>query len=68
MSEKVIVIGAGLAGLSAALTLQEAGIDVQVHESSNRVGGRVSTDLIAGITRDHQSHLTNQSHPQNVRQ
>ena len=37
----VIVIGAGLAGLTAALGLEAAGVDVQVVEAQNRVGGRV---------------------------
>jgi len=37
----VIVIGAGLAGLNAALKLQAAGADVQVIEAQDRVGGRV---------------------------
>jgi len=37
----VIVIGAGLAGLTAALELEAAGLDVQVIEAQTRVGGRV---------------------------
>lgn len=37
----ILVIGAGLSGLSAALTLQQAGVRVQVIESRERVGGRV---------------------------
>jgi monoamine oxidase len=37
----VLVLGAGLSGLSAALTLQQAGARVQVVESRERVGGRV---------------------------
>lgn len=38
---QVLVLGAGLAGLQAALILQEAGMNVRVIEGSNRVGGRV---------------------------
>lgn len=40
---RVLVIGAGFAGLSCAYQLQRAGADVQVLESRNRVGGRVLT-------------------------
>jgi monoamine oxidase len=39
----VAVIGAGLAGLQAALLLQEQGVDVQVYEARARVGGRLET-------------------------
>lgn len=39
----VIVIGAGLAGLNAALMLQDSGFSVRVLEGTNRVGGRVYT-------------------------
>jgi monoamine oxidase len=41
--EKVIVVGAGLAGLAAAYDLFEAGADVTVIEKSGRAGGRVKT-------------------------
>ena len=37
----MIVIGAGLSGLNAALLLEEQGVDVQVLEGRQRVGGRV---------------------------
>jgi monoamine oxidase len=40
---KIAVIGAGLAGLTCALRLQQAGQDVFVFEARKRVGGRVYT-------------------------
>ena len=40
---RVIVIGAGIAGAAAARTLMNAGIDVQVLEASDRIGGRIHT-------------------------
>ena len=42
----VAVIGGGLAGLTAALTLADAGIPAQVYEASPRLGGRVKTSVL----------------------
>lgn len=42
----VVVVGAGLAGLSAALHLSRAGVPVRVFEASDDVGGRVRTDEV----------------------
>ncbi len=39
----VIVIGAGLSGLNAALLLESTGMNVKVLESRNRIGGRVQS-------------------------
>ena len=41
--KKVIVVGAGLAGLCAAFELKAMGYEVDVYEARNRVGGRVHT-------------------------
>jgi protoporphyrinogen/coproporphyrinogen III oxidase len=40
---RVIVVGAGIAGLAAAFRLQQAGAEVTVLERSDRVGGRIRT-------------------------
>uniref|UniRef100_A0A8C6LIY0 Amine oxidase domain-containing protein n=1 Tax=Nothobranchius furzeri TaxID=105023 RepID=A0A8C6LIY0_NOTFU len=41
--QKVAVVGAGMAGLTAAKLLQDAGHEVHIYEVSDRVGGRVIT-------------------------
>ncbi|MEU5691765.1 FAD-dependent oxidoreductase [Actinosynnema sp. NPDC020468] len=40
---KVVVVGAGIAGLTTALLLKEAGHEVVVLEGQNRLGGRILT-------------------------
>ncbi|MEM7584131.1 MAG: FAD-dependent oxidoreductase [Acidobacteriota bacterium] len=41
--QRVLVIGAGISGLAAARALTDAGYDVLVIESKNRIGGRIDT-------------------------
>jgi phytoene dehydrogenase-like protein len=48
----VIVIGGGLAGLTAALRLQEQGLHTIVLESSDSPGGRIRTDHVDGFLLD----------------
>jgi len=43
---KVAVIGAGIAGLTAAYRLHQADIDVHVYEARGRVGGRILTAIV----------------------
>ncbi len=40
-SERVVVVGAGIAGLTAAYRLHQAGVPVRVLEAQERVGGRM---------------------------
>ena len=53
MAEKeLLIVGAGLAGLSCALHLQRADVGVRVLEASDAVGGRVRTDRVDGFLLD----------------
>jgi len=40
----LIIVGAGVAGLSAAIDLSQAGMKVSILEARNRVGGRILTE------------------------
>ena len=63
MHTEVLIVGAGLAGLNAAIYLEAAGIDVTVIESSDRVGGRVTSDVIDGFICDRGFQLINAQYP-----
>lgn len=49
---EVLVIGAGLSGLSAARSLFNDGFDVRVVDAADDVGGRVRTDSVEGFLLD----------------
>lgn len=48
----VLIVGAGMAGLTCAVYLKKAGIDARVLEASDGVGGRVRTDAVDGFRLD----------------
>ncbi|SHM39860.1 NAD(P)/FAD-dependent oxidoreductase [Flavobacterium xinjiangense] len=52
MKQDVIIVGAGLAGLSAAVYLHRQGRKVLVLEASERAGGRIKTDSHEGFLLD----------------
>jgi phytoene dehydrogenase-like protein len=52
-----------LAGVSAAIHLQAAGVEVTVIESSDRAGGRVASDVIDGFICDRGFQLINAQYP-----
>ncbi|MDQ3326626.1 MAG: FAD-dependent oxidoreductase [Actinomycetota bacterium] len=59
----VVVIGAGLAGLTAAKVAVEAGLDVVVLEAAEAVGGRVRTDVVDTMLLDRGFQLLNPAYP-----
>lgn len=62
-SHDVVVVGAGLAGLTCAVELSRAGLDVVVLEASDGVGGRVRTDLVDDMLLDRGFQLLNPAYP-----
>src|SRR5215210_8485038 len=60
---KIAVVGAGLAGLTCAYRLKQAGLIAQVYEASTRIGGRcwTSNDFDPLIA-EHGGELIDQSH------
>ncbi|MCX7721652.1 MAG: phytoene desaturase family protein [Verrucomicrobiae bacterium] len=50
--KKVIVIGAGLGGLSAAISLRQSGYAVEVFEKNGRIGGKLNVLKSGGYTFD----------------
>jgi len=51
--QKVIIIGAGIAGLTSAIELEKAGFKPTILEASENIGGRVKTDKVEGYLLDH---------------
>jgi phytoene dehydrogenase-like protein len=60
----VVVVGAGIAGLSAALRLTHAGVTTTVLEAGPGVGGRMSTEKVDGFRLDRVGQLLFTSYPE----
>lgn len=60
----VVIIGAGIAGLSAAHQLIGAGVDVSVLEAATHVGGRMATHDVDGFRLDHLGPLLSSAYPE----
>jgi phytoene dehydrogenase-like protein len=60
---EVVVVGAGLAGLSVATRLAAAGCDVHVLEASAHAGGRLATEQVDGFVVDRGFQVFNTGYP-----
>jgi monoamine oxidase len=64
---RIVVVGAGLAGLSAAHSLRKAGYAAEIHEASDRIGGRCWTlrgAFAEGQIAERGGELIDQNHTQ----
>ncbi len=65
ITPRIAIVGGGIAGLNAALTLQDAGIASTIFEASSRVGGRMHSDTTSwlnGQTSEHCGELIDSGH------
>jgi phytoene dehydrogenase-like protein len=60
---EVVVVGAGLAGLSAATRLAAAGRDVHLVDAADHAGGRLTTTRVDGFTVDRGFQVLNTGDP-----
>ncbi|SNT29621.1 protoporphyrinogen oxidase [Streptosporangium subroseum] len=67
MPDTVVIIGAGLAGLSCADRLHSAGVPVRVIDAADEVGGRVRTDIVDGFRLDRGFQVFNTAYPEAAR-
>lgn len=64
MAKRVIIVGGGIAGLTAANIFHKKGWDFLLLEAEGRVGGRVKTDLVDGFRMDHGFQVLLTSYPE----
>lgn len=62
--EKVVIVGAGVAGMACALELKERGIPFTILEAEEEPGGRVRTDMVDGFLLDHGFQILLTSYPE----
>ena len=60
----IIIIGAGIAGLTCAKYLKDKGVETLILEASDGVGGRVRTDVVKGFKLDRGFQVLLTSYPE----
>ncbi len=63
MNKNIAVVGAGIAGLTAAYYLKKFGYSVIVYEAATRVGGRMTTDKVNGCLIDRGAQFLSMYYP-----
>jgi monoamine oxidase len=64
-SPQIAIVGAGLAGLTCAYQLKQAGLNAQIYEASGRIGGRCWTiHDFDPLVAEHGGELIDQGHKQ----
>jgi protoporphyrinogen oxidase len=63
-NKKITIIGAGISGLITAIELEKLGFNQTIIEASDRVGGRVKTDVVDGLQLDHGFQVLLEAYPQ----
>lgn len=64
----VVVVGAGLAGLSCARHLMQNNVSFIVLEADQRIGGRMKTDVVDGFLLNHGFQVLQTAYPEARRQ
>ena len=60
----IVIIGAGVAGLTCAKYLKDKGVEALILEASDGVGGRVRTDIVEGFRLDRGFQVLLTSYPE----
>src|SRR5829696_9022542 len=64
-SDRIVIVGAGLAGLTCAYRLEQAGVTAELHEASDRLGGRcwsIRGAFAPGLVAEHGGELIDTGH------
>lgn len=60
----VVIVGAGISGLTCARVLSDAGVDFIVLDRSEAIGGRIRSDRVAGFILDHGFQVLQTAYPE----
>ena len=63
-SDRVLIVGAGMAGLACARVLNDGGVPATIFEASGRVGGRLGSESVGGFTLDRGFQIFLTSYPE----